>query len=120
MESREDALKVAKDCANGFFVMAAIQGCVGFFLAPSMLVDAAVIAILAAILRFKHSRVAAILLLLLSLLLVVTTTLVKLGISKTGGSNIFLAVIVLWCAIRSVQATFLLHGRFKELPVPVE
>lgn len=112
IESREDALKVTKDSAGGFFVVAAIQGGIGVFLAPSLLVDAALLALLAAILRTWESRVAAVLLLLLSLGMVVTTTLTKLGMAQAGGSNIFLALIVLWAAIRAVQATFLLHGRF--------
>ena len=112
LESREDALKVTKGSAGGFFVVAAIQGSIGIFLAPSLLIDAAVLAILAAVLRAWESRVAAVLLLLMALVMVVTTTLTKLGIAQAGGSNIFLALIVLWVAIRAVQATFLLNGRF--------
>lgn len=114
IESREDALKIMKDSAGGFFVVAAIQAGIGVFLAPSMLANAAILAILSAILRTWKSRVSAVLLLLMSLVMVITTTLTKLGIAQAGGSNIFLALIVLWAAIRAVQATFLLHGRFAE------
>ncbi|MFM7640335.1 MAG: hypothetical protein ACKO45_02120 [Cyanobium sp.] len=114
IKSREDALKVMQYSSGSFFVLAAILGGIGVFLTPSMLIDAAILAMLAAILRTWKSRVAAVLLLLMSLGIVITTTLTKLGISKGVGSNIFLAVIVLWVAIRAVQATFLLHGRFAE------
>ena len=114
IESRDYALKITKDSAGGFFAVAAIQGGIGVFIAPSMLIDAAILAILAAILRAWKSRIAAILLLLLSLAIVVTTVLTMLGIAKAGGSNILLALIVLWTAIRAVQATFVLHGRFAE------
>ena len=36
----------------------------------------------------------------------------KLGENLGGGTNIFLAVIVLWAAIRAVEATFKLRGKF--------
>ena len=116
MECREDALKATKDSANGFLFIAAIQGGVGVFLDPLVLVDAAILAFFAAILRTCHSRVAAILLFLISFSLVVITTLHKLGVPQGGGggSNIALAFIALWAAKRAVQATFLLHGRFSE------
>lgn len=114
IESREDAIKVIKDSAGGFFVVAAIQGVLGAFMMPGMLFDAAILAILAVILRLLQSRVAAVLVLVLSLAISVSTILTNLGIAKSGGSNILLAFIVLWAAIRAVQATFLLHGRFAD------
>jgi hypothetical protein len=36
----------------------------------------------------------------------------KAGADLGGGNNIFLALIVLWAALRAVEATFKLHGRF--------
>ncbi len=40
---REDAEKTAKDCGNGFFAVAAIQGVLGAFIAPSLTFDAVVL-----------------------------------------------------------------------------
>jgi hypothetical protein len=39
----------------------------------------------------------------------------KIGETVGGGNNIILALIVLWAAVRSVDATFKLHGRYKEI-----
>jgi len=112
IESRDDAIKVIKETSTAFFVLAAIEGAIGAFIMPSMIIDAVLCAILAAMLRAWKSRVVAIILLLLATVAAVTTTLTMLGIAQLGGKNIILAVIVLWTAIRGVQATFLLHGRF--------
>jgi len=114
MESRQDALDVTRDSAKGFFVLSVIQTLGGIFLIPSMLFDAVIFAALAGMLIAWKSRIVAVILLLMALLVVVTTTLTKLGIAKVGGSNIFLALIILWAAVRAVHATFLLHGRFSE------
>ena len=60
IETREDALKAVRDCAGGFFVVAGLQALIGAFLAPSLIIDAVVLAVLAFILRQWRSRVAAV------------------------------------------------------------
>lgn len=110
--TRAEALKVIKDSAIGFFVLAGIQGAVAFFLMPLALVDAAAYAILGAGLLIWKSRIAAVLLTILSGVNLVATALNVLQITSLGGNNIALAVIVFIVAIRSVNATFQLHGRF--------
>lgn len=112
--NREDALKVAKDCGNGFFVVAAIQGGIGFFIAPSLIIDAAIYALCGYFIRFKLNRTAAVIALILSSIALVTTFLNKMGQNVGGGNNIFLAIIIVITAVRAVEATFKLHGRFKE------
>ena len=97
----------------GFFFVAALQAVIGYFMAPSMIIDSILWAILAAILLKWKSRVAAVFLLLLGGATVVTTILNKVGVIAGGGSNVILAVIIFWIAIRSVEATFKLHGRYK-------
>ena len=106
IESREDALKVIKDSSNGFYVIAAIQAGIGVFLAPSMILDGVIYAVLGFLLRKFNSRVVAVLLLLFSALSVFATASNQFGRGGTGGSNIVLAVIILWAAVRAVQATF--------------
>lgn len=112
IESRDDALKTIKDCAMVFFVVAAIQAGLGYFIAPSLIIDAAIYAVLAGIMLKWDSRIAAILLLLVACFAVYMTILNRLGISAEGGNNIFLAAIVLWAAIRSVEATFKVNGKY--------
>ena len=108
LETREDALKAVRDCAGGYFVVAAINGLVGAFLFPAMLIDAALLGGLALIMRKWHARWAAVLLLLVSLFILVSTVGNRLGITSQGGTNIFLAVLMVLVGFRSVQATFLL------------
>jgi hypothetical protein len=113
IRTRDDAEKVAKDCGNGFFVVAAIQGGIGLFVAPSLLFDAAVYAICGYFIRFKKSRSAAVIASILSGIGLVVTVLNKMGQNIGGGNNIFLAVIVVIAGARAVEATFKLNGRYK-------
>jgi hypothetical protein len=114
IESRADALKLAKDASTGFFVLAALQGLIGFFLMKGMLADAILFAILAAGVRKWHSRFAAVLLFMASAAGFVVTVLNRAGVTSLGGKNIFLGVFMLILAARAVEATFKLHGRFSE------
>ncbi len=112
IESRDDALQVAKDCGNGFFIFAATQGGIGAFVTPSLLFDAALFALCGYFVRFKQSRAAAIVTLLLSGIVLVATFLNKMGQNVGGGKNIILAIIITIAAVRAIEATFKLNGRF--------
>jgi len=116
IETREDAVKAVRDCAGGFFVVAAIQGVLGALLIPSLIIDALIITVLALILRKWHSRFAAVLLLLMSVLILGTTVGNRIGVTSQGGGNIFLAVLMVLVAFRSVQATFILAKRAVSAP----
>jgi hypothetical protein len=111
IESREDALKAIKDASAGFFALAGIQTIAALFLGPGILADAALWAVLAAMLRAWNSRVVAILLMMFSLAVSVITLLNVLGMTDQGGGNVFLVLLVMTASIRALQATFLLHGR---------
>ncbi len=111
IETREDALKALRDCAGGFFVVAGLQALLGALLAPSLIIDAVVLAVLAFILRQWRSRVAAVLLLILSVMILGVTVGNRLGVVSQGGGNIFLAIIMVLVGIRAAQATFLLGGK---------
>lgn len=117
IESREDALKAVTDCGNAFFFLAALQGGIGAFIAPALIVDAAIIALCGYFVRYKHSRIAAVVSLLLSMLVVVSTTLNVTGNKVGGGGNLILALIFVAAAARATDATFKLHGRFKDASV---
>lgn len=114
IESREDALKTIKDCAMGFFVVAAIQAGLGYFIAPSLIIDAVLYAVLAGIMLKWKSCIAAVFLLVIACFAVYMTVLNRLGMAAEGGNNIFLAAIILWAAIRSVEATFKVNGKYAE------
>ncbi len=112
IESREDALKMVKDASLGFFLVAGIQVLLFFVAGGSALIDAAVYAVCGFFLLRFNSRAAAVILLILAIVAAGVTFANKLGVNLGGGNNIFLALIVLWAAIRAVDATFKLHGRF--------
>lgn len=114
VESRDDAVKLAKDCGIAFLVVAAIQAAVAYWVALYLFFDAALFALCGYFIAYRHSRVAAVIALLLGLGVVVTTVMNKLGQNVGGGSNVILALIVAAAGIRSVEATFKLRGRFAE------
>ena len=114
IESRSDALKTIKDCAMGFFVVAVIQGGLGYFIAPSLIIDAVLYVVLAGIMLKWNSRIAAVLLFVMACFAAYMTVMNRLGMASEGGNNIILAVIIFWVAIRSVEATFKINGKYKE------
>ena len=120
IESRADALKVVKDTSTGFFVVAAIQAALSFWVGFSVLFDAAIYVVGGFFLRRFNSLVAAIVLLLLALLGAGVTVANKLGENLGGGNNIFLALILLWAAVRAVDATFKLHSKYSVETSPVQ
>jgi hypothetical protein len=120
IESRGDALAVIRDASSGFYFIAGIQGLIGLFVAPSLLVDAAIYATLAFLLRKLNSRLVAVALLLVALAAVISTLVNKFGGGGgPGGSNIFLAAVAVAAGYRAVEATFALHSRFAMHHSPV-
>jgi hypothetical protein len=109
----DDALNMIREASIAFFCLAALQGLLGMALAPAMLIDALIVAVLAGILMKWRSRIAAVGLLLVSGAGLAVTVLDRLGVTAEGGKNIFLAVIMLVVAVRAVEATFKLHGRYR-------
>ncbi len=102
----DDAQKMTKDAAYGFYTLAALQGGIGFFIAPALLIDAAIIAILAFFLHKFKSRIAAILLFLLSSLMIFSTFQNKFGGGGEGGNNVILALIAFGIGVRAIEAAF--------------
>jgi hypothetical protein len=119
IENGTDAAKTVRDAALGFFFVAALQGLLGVFLAPALMVDAVVLVVLAGILMKWRSRTAAVLLLLMSGLQAATTILNRIGVTSQGGKNIILAAIMVIAAVRAVEATFKLHGKYRDQLVSI-
>jgi hypothetical protein len=112
IETRADALKLTRDASIGFLFLAGLQGVLGAMIAPTMLIDAIILGLLGLILMKWCSRTAAVLLLLVSLGQTGVTVLNRMGVTSSGGKNVFLAVLMLIVAVRAVEATFKLQGRF--------
>ena len=112
IENREDALKMVKDTTTGFFVIAGIIAAISFVLGFSLLIDAALYTAGAFLIRKYNSRAAAVMLLILASVSAGITLANMTGANLGGGNNLFLAIIIFWAAIRAVEATYKLHGRF--------
>jgi len=116
IHDRDGAIALARDCGAGFLVIAAIQAALAYWTGFSILIDAAVYALCGCFIRFRQSRVAAVIAMLLGLVAFGVTILNLIGRTRSGGTNIVLAVIVLVSGVRSVEATFKLKGRFSDAP----
>ena len=104
----ENTELVIKEVFYFFIVVAIIQILIGLLL-PSLLIDGLIFIILALLLKFTKSRIAAVLLLIMSLMAFSTTFMNKFGITDAGGSNIYLAFVVVIGGIQAVRATFRYH-----------
>ena len=118
IQSRENAISVAKETGTLFMVVAALQGILGLFLQRWLLLDAAIFALCGYFIFSRHSRVAAVIALVISAAAAVSTFMNITGHNVGGGSNIFLALIVAIGGFRAVDATFKLNGAFKETAKP--
>ena len=117
IESRDDALKVVKDASNAFFVVAAIQAALSFLIGFSILFDAFIYAVGGFFLRRYNSRAAAVILLILAVIAAGVTVANMTGARLGGGNNIIVALILLWAAIRAVEATFKLRRFLPEASI---
>ncbi len=105
IETRDDALEVEKVASYAFFFLAALQFVL--FLAvrsTAALVVAGILVAGAAALRL-HSRPAAAALLALSCLEALATVAKMFGAHPGLGSNVLVAGLMVWVAVRAVQAT---------------
>ncbi len=114
IDSPDEAAGTVKKIAVGFYWLAGIQAILGYYLAgPLGLVDGLLIAGLAFCLHRWRSRLAAIVLFLMAALIAIQTVLNFLHVGEhNGGTNIFLAVIIVAAALRAVQATFRFHRQW--------
>lgn len=109
-----EASKALDSAVKGFYVVAGLQACLGFFInGPTSLIEAAIVATLAFWLKKSEARWVSVLLGIWSLLVIYTTLENKLSGSKSGGTNIILAIIVVSVAITAIRATWFLNKNKK-------
>ena len=106
IETRDDALAVVKQGTVAFFFLAALHVLLYLVLNNYVpLIDAAVVVVGALAVRELHSRPAALVLVALSGVELIVTFANELGAHLGGGSNIVLAALMVWVAVRTLQAT---------------
>jgi len=109
IETRDDALEVEKVASYAFFFLAALQ--LVLFLAvrsASAFVVAGVLVAGGAALRL-HSRPAAAVLFAVSALEALATVAKMFGAHPGFGSNVLVAGVMVWVAVRAVQSTWALQ-----------
>ncbi len=111
IESRDDALKIIKDTALGFYMLALVQGVLTVTVNTALWVDAVLVVVLAFWLARSNSRPAAITLFLLSSLVFIVTLLNVPGV-QIQGRNAVLGLFMVWVSGRAMEATFKLQGQF--------
>ncbi|HEX9602580.1 MAG TPA: hypothetical protein VF973_02435 [Myxococcales bacterium] len=110
IDTRDDALEVVKVASYAFFFLAALQlvlylvlKSAGAFLDAAIMVAGAV-----AVLRL-HSRAAAAVLFAISCAEALVTLANMLGAHLGVGRNVILAGLMVWVAVRAIQATWALE-----------
>ena len=104
-----DAVKIIKDSALALYVIAGVQLVMGAFGDRLLFATAAVLIGLTFWLRSKHSRLAAMTILVSAIGIGVMVLVDQAGLTTQRLALVGLALVVLWLAIRSVQATFFLE-----------
>jgi hypothetical protein len=116
IKTREDALQMINDAAIGFFLVAGVQAGILLLTQHPVSMMALIYALLAVVLLKWKSRVVAILLFVAAATSLIMIILNLLGVLTEGDTNLVLTLLLLWVAIRAVEATFKLHDRFATPP----
>lgn len=113
INDRYIALKIIKETSLVFIIIGIYQCIVFYFVGINVvLVDAAIYIIFGFVLREWKSRIAAVILLIQASISAVITILHFLGYTSKGEVSIIIVIAILFIAVRAVEATFKLHGRF--------
>lgn len=113
INDRYIALKIIKETSLVFIIIGIYQCIVFYFIGINVvLVDAAIYIIFGFVLREWKSRIAAVILLIQASISAVITILHFLGYTSKGEVSIIIVIAILFIAVRAVEATFKLHGRF--------
>ncbi len=103
---------MVRECGLALLFWAVVQTGFAFMYGYSLFIHAAILAAGSLCLLRWRSRTAAMVLLLYALTGAGITLAIRSGIPLEGGKNVMLSLFILWTAIKAVEATFRLQGRF--------
>lgn len=118
IRSREDALSVVTDAMLLFLAVAALLIWTSFSSGWQNMVDAGLYALLALLMWWFRSPAAAFALLLIAVMRFFVTMAQLADLGSVGWVFVAVTVVVLFAAIRSVEATLKLIGRFAQSEPP--
>ncbi|MEQ1880911.1 MAG: hypothetical protein ABL878_08060 [Burkholderiales bacterium] len=114
VRNRSDALKVVTHAALVFLAVAAVMLGMYIYSGARTLIDVGFFSILGLLLWRFRSPAAAFGLLLVSVMRLLVTTAQSLDTGQISGLEVAICVVVLFAAVRAVEATLKLIGRFAE------
>lgn len=106
------AWRMARECGIAMLFLAAVQAAFSFKYGPSLLLHTVVLAAGGFSLVRWQSRAAAVVLILYALAGAGITVAITSGMPLAGSSNWALALLIFWTALKAVEATFRLQGKF--------
>lgn len=116
--TQEDAERVIKDLAKGWYALAGLQAVVGLILffsgknSVNFISDVPVLLLGGYFLQKNKSRTFSFVLLAYALSIAGLTIASRLG-QYEGGKNVVLALLLVWIAYRGVRATFVYHAQLR-------
>jgi hypothetical protein len=114
IEDEDEALSIIMKSSYGVLIIAFLNGLIGSLTLPAVVPDAIFLLISGVLLLWLKSRIVAVLLLLFGIASLVVTLLNIAGYTQIVGTNIIFTIIIFWLSIKAVEATFKLHGKFRE------
>ena len=115
IENTNQAEKIVKDTAWMFIVVGIIMEIIFFFIFSAIIFDGIIYVILGLLFMKFRNKIMAGILIVAAISSAVVTILNQIGVLDSGGTNVFLALIVAGSTIRSWQAVGFLqkHNRDK-------
>ncbi len=103
---------MARECGIAMLFWAVVQAAFSFKYGQSLLIHTVILAVGGLCLLRWQSRAAAVGLLLYALAGAGITLAIGSGAKLEGNSNLALALLIFWTALKGVEATFRLRGKF--------
>lgn len=117
IEDRQTAWSLVRECGIAMLFWAVVQAAFSFKYGQSLLIHSVILAVGGFCLLRWQSRAAAVALLLYALAGTGITLAINSGVALEGNSNLALALLIFWTALKSAEATFRLRGRYA-FPAP--
>lgn len=108
---RKRAFQSINDMSISLLVIGVCYLAMGFATASLLVWEGTITIVLAILLSRTFSRAASLLLIVMSLIALSNGIMVLLGLDNLGSRNLPLALISIWCAWKSLQATQIIRGK---------
>lgn len=108
---RKRAFQSINDMSISLLVIGVCYLFMGFITSPLLIWEGTITAVLAILLSRTSSRAASLLLIVMSVIALSNGIMTYLGLNHLGNRNLPLALVSIWCAWKSLQATQIIRGK---------